>query len=159
MSNHKEWACKMFDKASPCYGKKSGSFFEYFGKRLVEQVKIDPRSTILVVATGRGAVLFPLAQEVGMSGRVVGIDVSQEMLHETAKEALERNIHNLELLCMDTERLDFFDHSFDFLFCGFALFCFPSLSKALSEFKRVLKPKRHACGLYLGKRFRIGCLN
>ena len=41
---------------------------------------------------------------------------------------------------MDAEKLEFPDNSFDFVFCGFALFFFPSILKAVSEFKRVLKP-------------------
>jgi protein-L-isoaspartate(D-aspartate) O-methyltransferase len=41
---------------------------------------------------------------------------------------------------MDAEQLNFQDNSFDAIFCGFALFFFPSMSRALSEFKRVLKP-------------------
>jgi SAM-dependent methyltransferase len=41
---------------------------------------------------------------------------------------------------MDAEALDFSDASFDAVLCGFGLFFFPRLEKALAEFKRVLKP-------------------
>ena len=41
---------------------------------------------------------------------------------------------------MDAEHLSFPDNFFDAVFCGFALFFFPSVARALSEFKRVLKP-------------------
>ena len=37
--------------------------------------------------------------------------------------------------------MDFPNNSFDMIFCGFALFFFPNVAKALSEFMRVLKPK------------------
>jgi len=94
---------------------------------------------VLDVATGKGAVLFSLAEAVGPSGKVVGIDISQQMINETSKEVLERNIPWIELQCMDAERLDFPDNYFDFVFCGFALFFLPSIHTALSEFKRVLK--------------------
>ncbi len=140
MSNHKQWVSEIFDRAAPQYGKKSASFFTYFGKRLVEQVEVLPNQHVLDVATGRGAVLFPLADAVGPSGKVVGIDISQQMLKETSKEVLERNIDWIELQCMDAEQLHFPDNSFDFVFCGFALFFLPSISTALSAFKRVLKP-------------------
>ena len=40
---------------------------------------------------------------------------------------------------MDAEQLAFPDHTFDQVFCAFALFFFPHIQKALSEFKRVLK--------------------
>lgn len=92
------------------------------------------------VATGKGAVLFPLAERVGHSGKVVGVDISKQMLAETSIAVQKRDIHWIDLVYMDAEQLDFPDNSFDAIFYGFALFFFPSMSKALSEFKRVLKP-------------------
>lgn len=140
MNGHKQWVSEIFDRTAPEYGKKSSSFFSYFGNRLVEQVDIPSNSHILDVATGRGAVLFPLAQAVGPSGKVVGIDISRQMIKETSKDVIERNLNWVELQHMDAEQLDFPNNSFDFVFCGFALFFLPSISTALSEFKRVLKP-------------------
>jgi ubiquinone/menaquinone biosynthesis C-methylase UbiE len=136
MIDHKQWVSEVFDRAAPQYGKKSSSFFSYFGKRLVEQVDIKPHDQILDIATGRGAVLFPLLE---ITGKITGIDISQQMLHETSAELLEKGIDHVDLLHMDAENLDFPDNSFDFVFCGFALFFFPSVLKALAEFKRVLK--------------------
>jgi len=140
LSNHKQWVSEVFDRAAPQYGGKSASFFTYFGKRLVEQVNVMPNQHILDVATGRGAVLFPLANAVGPLGKVVGIDISQQMLIETQKEILKKNLSWVDLQCMDAERLNFLDDSFDFVFCGFAMFFLPSIFTALSEFRRVLKP-------------------
>ena len=136
MNDYKRWVSEIFDRAAPEYGEKSSSFFNYFGKRLVEQVNIPTNSHVLDVATGRGAVLFPLSQNVGPGGKIIGIDISQQMLKETSKELLERNISWIELLCMDAEQLKFPDNSFDFIFCGFALFFFTSLSKESSYFSK-----------------------
>lgn len=139
MKDHKRWVSEIFDRTASEYGKKSSSFFSYFGKRLVEHANIRPGQQVLDVATGKGAILFPLAEAVGPLGNVVGIDISKQMIKETSKEVLERNIHWIELKCMDAEKLDFPDNYFDFVFCGFALFFLPSIPTALSEFKRVLK--------------------
>lgn len=140
MNDHKKWVSETFDRSAPEYGKKSTAFFSHFGKRLVEHVNILPGQHVLDVATGRGAVLFPIAEAVGPLGRTVGIDISQQMINETSKEAHEKGLSWIELQCMDAEHLDFSDNSFDFVFCGFGLFFLPSIPKALSEFKRVLKP-------------------
>ena len=140
MNDHKKWVSETFDLSAAEYGKKSSSFFSHFGSRLVEQVEISKGGQILDVATGRGAVLFPLVDAVGPKGKVVGIDISREMLKETSQELINRSIQTAELNWMDAEQLSFPDQSFDFVFCGFALFFFPSMLKALSEFKRVLKP-------------------
>ena len=140
MIDHKQWVCGIFDRAASKYGEKSSSFFNYFGKRLVDQVKITPGQKILDVATGKGAVLFPLAEAVGPQGMVLGVDISQAMLKETTKEVAKRDLHNIKLVWMDAEHLSFEDNSFDYVCCGFALFFLPSVPAALSEFKRVLKP-------------------
>lgn len=141
MNDHKKWVSEIFDRTASEYGKKSSSFFSYFGKRLVEHVNVVPGQHILDIATGRGAVLFPLADAVGPSGKAVGIDISQQMIAETSRELLERGVNWVKLLCMDAEHLDFPDCSFDYVFCGFGLFFLPSISTALAEFKRVLKPQ------------------
>lgn len=140
MGDLKTWISGVFDRAASEYGKSSSSFFTYFGKRLVEHVAVAPGQHVLDIATGRGAVLFPLAEAVGETGKVVGIDISPQMIQETAREVAEKHLDWVELRCMDAERLDFPDESFDCVFCGFALFFMPSIPAALCEFKRVLKP-------------------
>jgi SAM-dependent methyltransferase len=94
----------------------------------------------LDVATGKGAVLFPLTEIIDAEGKLIGIDISQQMLKETSKELCRKEIYSVDLMCMDAENLAFQDQNFDVVFCGFALFFFPSVPKALAEFKRVLKP-------------------
>jgi ubiquinone/menaquinone biosynthesis C-methylase UbiE len=137
---HKQWVERVFDSVANQYGEKSCSFFNYFGKRLVEQVPLLPNQHVLDMATGKGAVLFPLAEKVGPSGRVTGIDISEQMLKETSIAIRKREMDWIDLRRMDAEQLDFPDNSFDAVFCGFGLFFFPSLPQAMFEFKRVLKP-------------------
>lgn len=139
-NHHKQWVSKVFDCAASQYGEGSCSFFNYFGKRLVDQAPVKSGQHALDVAVGKGAILFPLAEKLSPLGRIVGIDISEQMLKETSTVAQKRDIDWIELLQMDAEQLDFPDNSFDAVFCGFALFFFPSMSKALSEFRRVLKP-------------------
>lgn len=143
MEQHKKWVSQIFDSTSSHYGENSSSFFKYFGKQLVEQVHVAPQQHVLDIATGKGAVIFPLAEKIGPLGRVVGVDISEQMLKENAKIAMQQGMEWIELLHMDAEKLNFPDHSFDVVFCGFALFFFPNMSKALSEFKRVLRPGGH----------------
>ncbi len=47
---------------------------------------------------------------------------------------------NADVRLMDAEQLAFQDAFFDRVLCGFALFFFPDLDRALGEFYRVLKP-------------------
>jgi ubiquinone/menaquinone biosynthesis C-methylase UbiE len=115
-------------------------YFPIFGEWLVEVAQIPEGATILDVACGRGAVLFPAAERVGPGGHVIGIDLADGMARETGLEIQRRGLKQAEARQMDAEHLTFPDSSFDFVLCGFSLQFFPHLAQALSEFRRVLKP-------------------
>jgi len=115
-------------------------YFPIFGQWLVDTAQIPAGSKVLDVACGRGAVLFPAAQQVGSAGKVVGIDLAQGMTDETRLEIQKRGLTQTETRQMDAENLDFPAAFFDFVLCGFSLQFFPHLERALSEFRRVLKP-------------------
>ncbi len=138
--SYKHWIEGIFDRASTEYGTAGCDYFNYFGERLVQMTTIPEHARVLDVATGKGAILFPLSKIIKYPGNITGIDISQQMVNETALEVTRQDIEGVVLQQMDAESLQFPDNSFDVVFCGFALFFFPSLQKALAEFKRVLKP-------------------
>jgi ubiquinone/menaquinone biosynthesis C-methylase UbiE len=136
----------IFGRAAITYGQVGPQFFSHFGQRLVAIAKISPGSKVLDVATGRGALLFPAAEAVGQYGQVVGIDLAETMVQETFKELARRKMSpHIEVRQMDAEDLPFPDESFDYVLCGFAIFFFPQLNRAMSEFRRVLKPGGRIC--------------
>jgi len=136
----------IFDGAASTYGHVGPRFFSHFGRRLVEIAQIPGGAKVLDVATGRGALLFPAAESVGPQGTVIGIDLSEMMVLETNKELARKKIsRNVEVRQMDAELLQFPDDSFDYVLCGFAIFFFPQLDRAMAEFRRVLIPNGHIC--------------
>ncbi|MGQ0600874.1 MAG: class I SAM-dependent methyltransferase [Anaerolineales bacterium] len=137
----KELIAEVFDRAAHGYGYLS--YFPEFGRRLVALAQVGPGAMALDVAAGRGAVLFPLAERVGAQGQAIGVDLSAEMVAQTAEEVRSRSWPNVTLRQMDAERLDFPAASFDAVLCGFGLFFFPHPEQALAEFWRVLKPGGH----------------
>ena len=118
-------------------------YFPIFGQWLVDTAQIPEGSTVLDVACGRGAVLFPAAQRVGANGKVIGIDLAEGMARETELEIQRRGLIQAEVRQMDAENLDFPASFFDFILCGFSLQFFPHLDRALIEFRRVLNPGGH----------------
>jgi len=143
-AQRKQQVSGIFDRAATTYDHVGPRFFSHFGRRLVELAQIPNGATVLDVATGRGAVLFPAAESVGAQGHVTGIDLSEGMVQETAKElARLGESSNIKVHQMDAEHLQFPDGSFDFVLCAFAIFFFPQLDGAMSEFRRVLKPNGH----------------
>jgi ubiquinone/menaquinone biosynthesis C-methylase UbiE len=135
----KQGIAGMFGRAAPTYDQVGPRFFSHIGRRMVELSQLRPGAKVLDVASGRGASLFPAAQQVGGEGWVVGIDLADGMVEGTAAEAQRLGLNNVEVRQMDAENLDFPDASFDDVLCGFAIF-FVDADRALAEFKRVLKP-------------------
>lgn len=136
----KEHAAAVWSRASTTYSHVGPRFFQHFGERLVSLAPIQAGDKVLDVAAGRGAVLFPTAEKVGQQGEVIGIDLAEGMVNETNREIQASGVKNARMLCMDATHLEFEDGSFDGVLCGFAIFFFPQLDSALTEFRRVLKP-------------------
>ncbi|MFH0768664.1 MAG: class I SAM-dependent methyltransferase [Chloroflexota bacterium] len=136
---------QIFDGAATSYDRVGPSIFAQFGTRLIEHVPLGPDTHVLDVATGNGAVLLPAALRVGSKGHVIGIDLSSAILKEAKHLVQAYKLVNVELLKMDAEHLEFTNHTFDVVTCGFGLFFFPDIEAALSEMYRVCKPSGYIC--------------
>jgi ubiquinone/menaquinone biosynthesis C-methylase UbiE len=130
----------VFSRAAATYDRIGPRFFAHFGQWLVEQAHLTPGAEVLDVAAGRGAVLFPAAQQVGPSGHVRGTDLSADMVRETLADIHRAGWQQVTMQQMDAEQLDFPAAVFDRVLCGFAVMFFPQPHRALHEFFRVLKP-------------------
>jgi O-methyltransferase / aklanonic acid methyltransferase len=136
----KERIAALYHRVSALYGNTGPNYFAYAGQRMVEHIGIPEGATVLDAAAGRGANLFAAALKAGPQGRVIGIDLAEGMVRETGAEIKRRGLHNATIRQMDAEHLTFPDASFDYILCNFAIFLFPHLEQALSEFFRVLRP-------------------
>ena len=102
-----------------------------------------PGEHVLEIGFGTGHILAELANAVGPTGRVFGIDISENMLAH-AKDVLSNQglIDRASLDCGDAEKLPYGDGSMDGIFMCFTLELFdtPDIPKVLAECKRVLRP-------------------
>ena len=136
MTGAKETIAGVFGRAAHVYDEVEPRMFSFFGRRLVELAALRPEDEVLDVATGRGAVLFPAAER---ARSVVGIDLAEPMVRETAARLRAAGATNADVAVMDAERLEFADASFDAVFCGFAIFFLDEPDAALREWQRVLR--------------------
>jgi ubiquinone/menaquinone biosynthesis C-methylase UbiE len=128
-----------YNRAASRYDQVGTRRFQHFGRELVDRLEVAPAAQCLDVATGRGAILFPLAERVGAAGRVIGVDLAYEMVAETNAEARRRGVANAVLLQMDADALAWAPERFDVVTCGFALF-FVDFDHVLPRLHRLLKP-------------------
>jgi len=140
--DYKEWITGVFDRGAPTYDRVGPRIWSHFGNRLIDLAGLHDGASVLDVGCGRGAILFPAAEKVGPTGRVIGIDQSEGMVRETTAEVERLGLPNAKVHLVDVEEgISFPDEHFDFVFCGYVLYFFDDLVQALSECVRVLKPE------------------
>jgi ubiquinone/menaquinone biosynthesis C-methylase UbiE len=118
--------------------------FHTSSERLREVIELaSPTATDLVldVATGTGNTALALAPLVR---RVIGLDLTREMLDEARRVTAERDITNADWVLGDAGRLPFADETFDLYTVRAAPHHFVDFEAFLKETFRVLKPGRAA---------------
>lgn len=130
----------LFDRLAAVYDSPETRFFPFCADQLVDFLRPRPGTRALDVATGTGAVAVPLAQALGPSGRVHGIDISPAMLDQAERNLRKMNLANVDLHEMDAARLDFKSGYFHYVTCSYGLFFVPDMQAALREWGRVLRP-------------------
>lgn len=110
-------------------------------KRLTyEQMRVQPGQKVLDVGCGPGTDTIPLAQWVGTSGQVIGVDYDADMIAEAEKRALEAEVSGWVIhKHADAIALPFESDYFDACRCERSFQHLHDPVKALSEMARVTK--------------------
>jgi len=111
---------------------------------------------VLDIACGTGLVSFDAAREVGSSGRVMGIDLSERMIEVAERRAGEMSLSNCNFARMGAETLALPDSSFDIVLCALGLMYMPDPEQALHEMYRVLRPGGRVSLAVWGERSKCG---
>jgi len=115
-----------------------------------------PGEQVLDIACGTGLVSFEAARAVGVSGHVLGIDLSDRMVGAAERRAREKKSSNCRFSRMDAETLDLPDASFDVVLCALGLMYIPDPERALQEMRRVLRPGGRISLAVWGQRSKCG---
>lgn len=114
-----------------------GSIFEQGRRQALALANEREAPRILEVGVGTGLSLARYRED----ARVIGIDVSEEMLRIAKKRVEEESLSQVEaVLSMDAEALDFPDDSFDVVSAMYVVSVTPNPAKAMAEMARVCKP-------------------
>jgi len=95
---------------------------------------------VLDLGSGAGTDSLVAAQMVGPEGRVVGIDMTREMLAKARAAAAEMGASNVEFLESEAEQLPFADESFDVVISNGVIDLVPDKDAVFAELFRVLVP-------------------
>ncbi len=108
---------------------------------LVNWMKKDAPQEVLDVATGTGD--LAIAVEKGTQAKVVGLDLSQQMLNVGVIKIKKLKLDGkISMQKGDAENLPFEDNRFDAVSVAFGVRNFENLTKGLSELRRVVKENK-----------------
>ncbi len=96
--------------------------------------------TVLDLGSGAGFDCFLAAQRVGKKGRVIGVDMTPEMLEKARVNARKGNYKNVEFRLGEIENLPVADNTVDIIISNCVINLAPDKNKVFKEAFRVLKP-------------------
>lgn len=99
---------------------------------------LPPGGRLLEIAAGTGQFTVDLASR---AEHLVATDISPEMVARLRERVVQAGVQGVECTVMSAYELDAEDGSFDGVFCANALHVMDDPARALSEFRRVLKPE------------------
>lgn len=107
------------------------------GEQALALMNVPADARVLDVGCGSGWATRLLA-DYASSGRVTGIDISDEMVRLSSESS--QSHANVDFQTASAEQLPFTDNEFTHAFSMESLYYYADISKALKEINRVLKP-------------------
>ena len=106
---------------------------------------IKKGDSVLDLGSGAGNDCFVARALVGETGKVTGIDFTDEMLHKAGENLRKLGYKNVFFIKGDIEEMPMPGNMYDVVLSNCVLNLVPDKMKAFSEIFRVLKPNGHFC--------------
>jgi ubiquinone/menaquinone biosynthesis C-methylase UbiE len=140
LEDAREKAIATYNAAADSYDDAANSFWDRFGRRTIEGLRLARGAAVLDVCCGSGASAIPAAQAVGRDGSVLGIDLAERLLEVARTKAKSMGLQNIEFRIGDMLDLGLPEASFDAVVCVFGIFFVPDMTAAVRELWKVVRP-------------------
>ena len=110
-----------------------------------EHANLSPGQTVLDLGAGAGLDAFVARRIVGEEGRVLGVDMTREMVEKARANARALGYDNVEFYLGDIEAMPVDEATVDVVISNCVLNLVPDKKAAFAEMYRVLKPGGHFC--------------
>jgi arsenite methyltransferase len=104
------------------------------------KASLQPGERVVDLGSGGGLDCFLAARQVGPSGRVFGVDMTDEMLELATRNARRMNVENVEFRRGTIENLPLDDRSVDVVLSNCVINLSPNKPAVFAEMYRVLAP-------------------
>ena len=149
----KKKAAATYNAASDFYDHPANTFWERYGRRTIERLRLDEGARVLDVCCGSGASAIPAAIAVGPRGSVTGVDLAGNLLELARAKANQRGLTNIQFETGDMTNLRFETGSFDAVVCVFGIFFVPDMEAAVRDLARVVRSGGRVAVTTWGPRF------
>lgn len=106
----------------------------------VALASLNKGETVLDLGSGAGFDCFLAARKVGNRGKVIGVDMTQEMVEKARESARKYNYENVEFKLGEIEKIPVADNSVDVVISNCVINLSPDKQRVFREAYRVLKP-------------------
>lgn len=106
----------------------------------ISMAGLKPGETVLDLGSGAGFDAFLAAKQVGESGKVIGMDMTLEMVQKARANADKLNLANVDFRMGKIEKLPVADSSVDVVISNCVINLSPDKSAVFGEIYRSLKP-------------------
>ena len=101
---------------------------------------VTPGQVVLDIGSGAGIDCLIAAEKVGSTGRVIGLDMTPEMIERGRQNTREAGVTNVEFRLGDAEKMPVADASVDWVISNCVINLSPDKPAVFREIARVLKP-------------------
>jgi ubiquinone/menaquinone biosynthesis C-methylase UbiE len=136
----KRRAQETYNAAAESFDEPALGFWDRFGRATVDRLELRPGAIVLDACAGSGASALPAAERVGPSGKVVAVDLADNLLALARAKAERLGIANLETRHGDIEALDYPPGAFDAVIIVFGVFFLPDMAAGTAALWRLVGP-------------------
>ena len=137
---HADRAGRTYAAAADHYLSPSLGFWDRWGSATVSRLPLVDGHTVLDMCCGAGASALPAARAVGRTGRVLGFDIAEPLLHLARQRATAQGLSNASFQKGDATATGLDDESFDAVVCVFGVFFAADMPAFVAEMWRLVRP-------------------
>lgn len=106
----------------------------------IAMASLKKGEVVLDLGSGAGIDCFLAAEKVGPEGKIIGVDMTPEMLEKARENVNKSNYKNVEFRLGEIENLPVADNTIDIVISNCVINLVPDKDRVFSEAFRVLKP-------------------
>jgi len=161
VTRSKEQAKRSYDRIGRWYDLLASPFERAYRIAGLQKLNVKEGEIVLEIGFGTGHCLLALAESVGNSGKVYGIDISESMCNITRSKLKKAGLsERVKIKCGDAAKPPFEENFFDAVFMSFTLELFdsPEIPTVLHECQRALQSGGRICVVAMSKRGKAGVM-